>query len=117
MGVCTPIGEHMNVWGCTNILGMYRCRGIMTSPKNKTCLPLRTVGKKTLFKVKFLHLRNWKMIREPPDHTGNEHTPDIPIGGSGQDLQKNKMANQHNPTKIIDGCQVIIEISTDKKQL
>ena len=23
--------------------------------------------------------------------------------------------NQHNPTKIIDGCQVIIEISTDKK--
>ena len=25
--------------------------------------------------------------------------------------------NQHNPTKIIDGCQVVIEISTDKKQL
>ena len=23
--------------------------------------------------------------------------------------------NQHNPTKIIDVCQVIIEISTDKK--
>ena len=23
--------------------------------------------------------------------------------------------NQHNPTKIIEGCQVIIEISTDKK--
>ena len=23
--------------------------------------------------------------------------------------------NQHNPTKLIDGCQVIIEISTDKK--
>ena len=23
--------------------------------------------------------------------------------------------NQHNPAKIIDGCQVIIEISTDKK--
>ena len=22
--------------------------------------------------------------------------------------------NQHNPTKIIDGCQVIIEISTEK---
>ena len=25
--------------------------------------------------------------------------------------------NQHNPTKIIDGCQVLKEISTDKKQL
>ena len=25
--------------------------------------------------------------------------------------------NQHNPAKIIDGCQVIIEISTDKIQL
>ena len=24
---------------------------------------------------------------------------------------------QHNPTKIIDGCQVLKEISTDKKQL
>ena len=23
--------------------------------------------------------------------------------------------NQHNPTKIIDGCQVRMEISTDKK--
>ena len=23
------------------------------------------------------------MITEPPDHTGNEPTPDIPIGGSG----------------------------------
>ena len=23
--------------------------------------------------------------------------------------------NQHNPTKIIDGCQVLKEISTDKK--
>ena len=25
--------------------------------------------------------------------------------------------NQHNPTKIIDGCQVRMEISTNKKQL
>ena len=25
--------------------------------------------------------------------------------------------NQHNPTKIIDGCQVIIKILADKKQL
>ena len=33
------------------------------------------------------------MIREPPDHTGNEPKPDIPIGGPGQDIKKNKMAN------------------------
>ena len=25
--------------------------------------------------------------------------------------------NQHNPTKIIDGCQEIIKILADKKQL
>ena len=25
--------------------------------------------------------------------------------------------NQHNPTKIIDGCQGIIKILADKKQL
>ena len=25
--------------------------------------------------------------------------------------------NQHNPTKIMDGCQVITEILADKKQL
>ena len=47
--------------------------------------------KKTLFKAKFLHLRNWKKkIREFPDCTGNEPTPDIPRGGSGQDIKKNK---------------------------
>ena len=33
------------------------------------------------------------MNREPPDYTGNEPTPYIPIGGSGQDIQMNKMAN------------------------
>ena len=33
------------------------------------------------------------MIRESQDHTGNEPTLDIPIGGSGQDIKKNKMAN------------------------
>ena len=33
-----------------------------------------------------------KNIREPPDCTGNEPTPDIHIGGSGQDI-KNKMAD------------------------
>ena len=30
------------------------------------------------------------IIREPPDHTGNELTPDIPIEGSGQDIKKIK---------------------------
>ena len=33
------------------------------------------------------------MVREPPDCTGNEPTPDISIGGSRQDIKKNKMAN------------------------
>ena len=60
-------------------------------PSIKTCLPLKS-RKKNLFKAKFLHLKSWKNIREPPDHTGNEPTPDIPIGGSGQDIQ-NKMAD------------------------
>ena len=42
------------------------------------------------------------MIREPPDHTGNEPTLDIPIGGSGQDIKKNKMANTCNLSEHID---------------
>ena len=28
------------------------------------------------------------MIRGPPDHTGNDPSPDIPIGGSEQDIKK-----------------------------
>ena len=56
-------------------------------PASKNC------KEKTLFKAKFLHLRYWKMMREPPDHTGNEPTPGIPIEVSGQDIKKNKMAN------------------------
>ena len=52
----------------------------------------KKVGK-TLFKAKFLHVRSWKMIIEPPDHTGNEPTLDIPIRGSGQDIKKDKMVN------------------------
>ena len=31
-----------------------------------------------------------KNIREPPDCTGNEPTPDIPLQGSGQDIKKKK---------------------------
>ena len=30
------------------------------------------------------------MIREPPDHTGSEPTPDIPIEGPGQDIKNGK---------------------------
>ena len=33
------------------------------------------------------------MIRETPDHTGNEPTLDITTGGSWQDIKRNKMAN------------------------
>ena len=84
MGVSTPLG-HMNVWGIQTY-GAYEHRGHPDTPKYKTCLPLRNVGK-TLFKAKFLHQKSWKMIREPPDHTGNEPTPDISIGGSGQDIK------------------------------
>ena len=28
-----------------------------------------------------------KIIRVPPDHTGNEPTIDLPIGSSGQDIK------------------------------
>ena len=72
---------HMNVWVCTKI------GGIQTPPMYETCLPLGTV-EKSLFKANFLHLRNWKMIRDPPDCTGNEPTLDIPMGGSGKDIKK-----------------------------
>ena len=37
-----------------------------------------------LCKGNFLLLKELKNIREPPDHTGNKPTPDIPKGGSGQ---------------------------------
>ena len=30
------------------------------------------------------------IVREAPDHTGNEPTPDIHIEGSGQDLENTK---------------------------
>ena len=52
-------------------------------------MPATNVGKTSLFKVKFLHLKSWKIIREPPDCTGNEPTPNIPLRGSGQDIKNN----------------------------
>ena len=45
------------------------------------------------FKGNFLHLKGLeKLLREPLDHTGNEPTLDLPIGGTEQDirLQNNK---------------------------
>ena len=67
-------------------------RGIQTwghpdTPQYKN-MPATKKSRKKLFKAKFLHLKSWKMIREPPDHTGNEHIPDIPIEGTGQDIKK-----------------------------
>ena len=52
-------------------------------------MPASIVGKTSLFKAKFLHLKGWKH-REPPDHTGNEPSLDIPMGGYGQDIKKNQ---------------------------
>ena len=66
---------------------------LATKMKASKLMPsLRKVGK-TLFKAEFLHLKRWKMITEPPDHNGNEPTPDRPIGATGQVIKKNKMAN------------------------
>ena len=38
------------------------------------------------------------MIKEPPDHTGNEPTPDIPIGGSVQDIKNEKKKSKYMPS-------------------
>ena len=53
----------------------------MTAPKMKEV---------SLFKVKILQQKRLGIIRKPPDHTGNEPTPDIHIGGSEQHLQSDK---------------------------
>ena len=39
-------------------------------------------------KLKMVTQNHIKLIREPPGHTGNESTLDIPKGGSGQDIKK-----------------------------
>ena len=97
LGTYVGVFEHMGgirtyrwVYEC---IGVYKCMGAYGCPLSlKTCLPLKK-SKKILFKAKFLQQMSWKIIiREPPDHTGNEPTLDIPIGGSGQDIKKNKMA-------------------------
>ena len=41
-----------------------------------------------------------RKIREPPDHTGNAPTPDIHIGGSGQDIKINIANTCIRDTKV-----------------
>ena len=77
-------GETLGIWGHPNIWGEYGC------PLNETtCLLLKLDVGKSYLKLNSYTERAGKIIREPPDHTGNESTSDIPIGGSGQD----KIAN------------------------
>ena len=77
----------LNPWGHMNVQGAYKCGGCPDIPKYKNMPALRKVGK-NLFTAKFLHIKSWKLIREPLDHTGNEPTLDILIGGSGQDIKE-----------------------------
>ena len=60
--------------------------GIQIPPMLTTPMSVSNVGKTFLFE--FLHLKSWKIIREPPDHTGNEPKMDKPTGGSRQDIKK-----------------------------
>ena len=74
---------HMDIQG-----GIQTWGHIDTPMLTMSRMPATNVGKTSLLKAKFLHPKSWKIIREPPDHTWNETTPDIPIGGSGQDIRK-----------------------------
>ena len=84
--------------GMYKCMGPYKCTGVVQMYGASRCLPsikhMPATKKswKNPFKAKFLHL-GWKMIREPPNCTGNEPTPDIPIGCSEQDIKKEQMAN------------------------
>ena len=61
-------------------MGAYRC------PPKYENMPASKEKENPIYSLKII-------IKEHPDHTGNEPTPDIPIGGSGQDMKKIKMAN------------------------
>ena len=52
------------------------------------------------------------MIREPPDHTGNEPTPDIPIEGSWQSRTK---WQKHAICKNMLIMKHVPHLSTDKE--
>ena len=56
-------------------------------PTRQMCAPMSTPK---IYVIPYLmltsySLKSYKNIREPPDCIGNEPTPDIPQGGSGQD--------------------------------
>ena len=56
----------------------------MSAQKGKNaCTYGNTYGSVFLFKAKLSTAKRTGNIREPPDHTGNEPTLDILIGGSG----------------------------------
>ena len=74
------MGGNGGAYGCTG--------GVQMPPMLKTPdMPAFNIGKTSLFKAEFLHVGAGKIIREPPDCTGNEPTPNIPIRGSGQDIK------------------------------
>ena len=70
--------------------------GIQTPPSIKNMPASKKVGKKPYLKLNSYTLETGNKIREPPDHTGYEPTPDIPIAGFGQDIKKNKRANTYH---------------------
>ena len=48
----------------------------------------------SLFKTNFpIPKGTGNIVREPPDHTGNEPTLDIHLRGSGQGIKINKITN------------------------
>ena len=55
------------------------------------------------------------MIREPPDHTGNEPTLDIPIGGSGHDIKKRTKWQTDTICENILIMKHVPHLSTDKE--
>ena len=55
------------------------------------------------------------MIREPPDHTGNEPTLDISIGGSGQNIKKRTKCQIHAICENMLIVKHVPHLSTDKE--
>ena len=94
-GVCRGIWMYGGIQmyrGCTEVWGHMDVQGYIFDPyADNPHMHASNVGKTSLFKAEFLHLKSCKN-KESSDHTGNEVTSDIPTGGSGQDI-KNKMTN------------------------
>ena len=85
MGSIQTYGRVSRHMGDPNVQGEYGYTwGVQIPPMLTTPYMAATnVVEISQFKAKFLHLRNWKIIREPPDCTSNEPTPDISKGVSG----------------------------------